>query len=648
MGIILRNFQIIYHFILFEEVMAKGLKLKIPQMGLRGQIASLTLSGVSLFLSFFHVFPNAPFDLALIAVALCGAPIVWKAFVNLITRFNIKAGFLVSLALLGSLSIGETFAAGEIAFLLRLGKLLEALTLARARSGIEKLIKALPTTARIVTATGESVVSADAVRLGDVLRVLPGEKIPVDGVVISGRTSIDQSAITGESTPVDKEVGDETLSGSINCFGAFEMRATKVGEDSSIQRAVALVRSADARKAKIVGLADRLASYLACASLLSALVVYFVTGDMTRAVTMTVVFCPCALVLATPTAIVAAIGCATKRGVLIKEGDALERLAQVKRVAFDKTGTLTRGDLKVANVESFSASYSRERLYELTASVEHKSEHPLGKAVASSYLAERSSTLLDASEFEMFLGRGVRGRVDGLEVCAGNARFMTELGIAVDARAEAFAQEEYAKGRTAILVAFDGTVAGGLSLSDTLRPESCGTIRSLSALGLEPTLLTGDRSETANRIASELGLSSVCANCLPQEKLDWIEARQAEGTSVCMVGDGVNDAPSLKSAFVGVAMGGIGSDIAVEAADVALTDDQIGELPFLFALAKKTSRKIAFNLVYSLAFNTCAVILAASGALSPALGAIVHNVASIFVVLNSATLLKFQFDRPKE
>lgn len=304
-----------------------------------------------------------------------------EAIIGLVTAFDIKADVLVSLALIAAVCIGQDFAAGEVAFIMQLGGLLEELTVARARAGIEKLVHLTPRTARVLRGGVETVIPAQQVQVGDCLRVLPGESVPVDGVITSGQTSIDQAVMTGESLPVDKTVGDDVSSGTVNQFGAFDMRATRVGEDSSIQWMIRLVQSADAGKARIVGIADRWATWIVMIALSAAALTWLITGQIIRAVTILVVFCPCALVLATPTAIMAAIGNATRHGFLVREGDALERLAGVKVVAFDKTGTLTYGTPEVVSVVSVRPELPRQELYRLAACAEQLSEHPLGKAI---------------------------------------------------------------------------------------------------------------------------------------------------------------------------------------------------------------------------------------------------------------------------
>ena len=607
--------------------------------GIKKEITLLTISGVALVVSIFDLLP-LPFDAAWVAIVLCGIPIVLEALIGLITAFDIKADVLVSLALIAAVLIGEDFAAGEVAFIMQLGALLEDVTVARARAGIEKLVHLTPQTARVVRDDGENIVPAGQVRVGDRLRVLPGESIPVDGVITSGQTSINQAVMTGESLPVDKTVGDEVSSGTVNQYGAFEMRATKVGEDSSIQRMIRLVQSADAGKARIVGQADRWATWIVVVALTAAALTWLITGEIIRAVTILVVFCPCALVLATPTAIMAAIGNATRHGFLVREGDALERLAAVRKIAFDKTGTLTYGTPRVVAVASTLAGLDRAGLYALAAGAEQLSEHPLGKAVVAGYREENSGEIAPAESCEMLPGRGVSAVVDGRRVLAGNPQLLADHGVAVSPDAER--QRLLEEGATMIYVAVDGVFAGYLALSDTLRAESAATIAALEAAGVRPVLLTGDHESAAGAIAARLGIREVRAGCLPEDKLEEIGRWQRDGVHVCMIGDGVNDAPALKKADVGIAMGGVGSDIAVEAADIALVDDEVKELPHLMALSRRMMSTIRMNLTFSMGLNFLAIFLAMAGTLNPVVGALVHNAGSVAVILNSALLLKWR------
>jgi heavy metal translocating P-type ATPase len=609
--------------------------------GTRKEIVFLVLSGIAVVCSLFGWHPCG-MEPAWVAIVLCGVPIVLEAFVGLVGSFDIKADVLVAMALIASIGIGEYFAAGEVAFIMQLGELLEDLTVARARAGIEKLVRLTPQTARVLRDGVEEVIPAEQVRVGDRIRVLPGESVPVDGVIVSGQTSIDQSVMTGESMPVDKTVGDPVSSGTVNQFGAFEMDAVKVGEDSSIQRMVRLVQSADAGKAKIVGIADRWATWIVVIALASAGVTWLVTGQAIRAVTILVVFCPCALVLATPTAIMAAIGNATRHGFLVREGDALERLSLVKVVTFDKTGTLTYGAPEVVAVGSVSGALSESALYRLAASAEQFSEHPLGKAIVKGYRKDGAETL-PAEEFEMLPGRGVCATVDGHRICAGNPELLREQGV--EMTPPPAAGKYLDEGCTVTYVSVDGAFAGFVALSDTLRRESFTTIASLAGLQVTPVLLTGDHENAAKAIAGKLKIREVKADCLPEDKLTAIEEYQKKGMPVCMIGDGINDAPALKKANVGIAMGGVGSDIAVDAADIALVNDDVKELPHLIALSRRTMTTIKLNMCFSMGVNFVAIILAAIGTLNPVVGALVHNGGSFLVILNSALLLQWRYNR---
>jgi len=604
-------------------------------------ILFLILSAFSLVISFLHIW-NSKIDIAWIAIILCGAPIVKGAIEGLITEFDIKADVLVALALVASVLIGETFAAGEVAFIMTLGALLEERTVAKARAGIEKLVNLSPPTARVVRDGEESIIPAEQVKVSDMLRVLAGETIAVDGIIISGQTSINQSVMTGESLPVDKGIGDEVFSGTVNQFGTFDMKATKVDEDSSLKRMIKLVESTDASKAEIVGMADRWATWIVVIALLSAAGTWFVTGEIIRSVTILVVFCPCSLVLATPTAIMASIGNATKHGILIREGDALERLAKVTRIAFDKTGTLTYGKPSVVAIESFNPDISSEKLLTITASAELRSEHPLGKAIVSHFKATSKTTLDDPQEFALIAGRGVKSMVSGDTIFAGNAELLNENSIIISKDMMDKASVYKKEGSTIIYVAINSFASGFIVLSDTLRKDSASMIKKLHSINVESILLTGDNPEAASHIAKNVGITDVHSECLPEDKMSAIEQYQNKNEMICMIGDGINDAPALKKAYVGIAMGGIGSDIAVDAADIALVNDDIKSIPHLFSLSQKTMTTIKWNLSLSMLLNFIAIILAMTGILNPILGALVHNVGSVAVIINSALLLNFK------
>ena len=609
--------------------------------GTKKDVIFLVLSGIALAMRLMNVNPF-PFDIAWVAIVLCGLPIIFEAVIGLVTSFDIKADVLVSLALIASICIHEDFAAGEVAFIMQIGALLEDLTVAKARNGIEKLVRLTPWTARVIENENEKVIAAADVKKGSILRVLPGETIPVDGVILTGTTSVNQSVMTGESMPIDKTVGDEVSSGTVNQYGAFEMKAVRVGEDSSIQRMIRLVRSADAGKSKIVGIADRWATWIVVIALTAAALTWIITGEIIRAVTILVVFCPCALVLATPTAIMAAIGNAAKRGFLVKEGDALERLAAVDCIAFDKTGTLTYGVPKVINTPVFTDRLSEQEMYMYAAAAESLSGHPLGKAVAASFKTEYNAELPPVKDFKMCPGMGVTAKVSGRDVTVGNVNLLNEYGIDIPQNAAAKAEEYQNKGCTAVYVGIDSGFAGIIALSDTLREESRDTVGRLYAENVTPILLTGDNIKAVSAIAERLGIKKLKAECMPEDKLDEISRLQNEKHHVCMIGDGINDAPALKKADGGIAMGGVGSDIAVDAADIALANDEIKELPHLISLSSRMMTTIKINLSFSMGLNFLAIILAMTGILNPVIGALVHNAGSVLVIINSALLLRWK------
>ena len=609
--------------------------------GIKRDITFLVISGIALAASLMHIRP-AGIDPAWAAIILCGIPIILEAVIGLVTAFDIKADVLVSMALIASVIIGEIFAAGEVAFIMQLGALLEDLTVAKARAGIEKLVHLTPRTARKVSGNSETVIAAEDVQIGDILRVLPGETIPVDGMILSGQTSVNQAVMTGESLPVDKTAGDEVSSGTVNQFGAFDMKASRVGDDSSIQRMIRLVQSADSGKAKIVGIADRWATWIVVIALTAAALTWLVTGEIIRAVTILVVFCPCALVLATPTAIMAAIGNATKHGFLVREGDALERLALVSGITFDKTGTLTCGAPEVMAVISCDPALDREKLYRLLAGAELRSEHPLGKAVVSCFKKEKEFKIPQPEEFRMLPGKGVYSVVEGQEILAGNTELFAENKITFPDSLKIQAEEFLKKGCTVIYIAVNGKMKGFAAVSDTLRADAPDTIQEIKNIKVTPVLLTGDHESAAEYMAGRLGISQVYADCLPEDKLKRIEEYQKTGKKICMIGDGINDAPALKKAFVGIAMGGIGSDIAVDAADIALINDKISELPHLLRLAKRMMITIKCNLTFSMTLNFVAIVLAITGILDPVVGALVHNAGSVIVIVNSAFLLNWK------
>ena len=574
-------------------------------------------------------------------VLISGSPLVYYALSRLILQHSITSALLISLAMAASIAIGELFAAGEVAFIMAIGSILEDKTAERATRGIKQLINLAPQRGRRILGQGqnarEEIVPAELLRRGDVIRVLPGESIPVDGVILSGDTSVDQSIMTGESLPVDKRPGDDVFGGTVNRFGAIDMRAVKVGEDSSLQRLIRMMREAEKNKAPMQRIVDKGAARLVPAALLIAVAAYFATGDIIRAVTVLVVFCPCALALATPTSIMAAIGQAAKRGVLIKSGEALENMGRAQCIAFDKTGTLTHGKLTVSDVISFTPAWSDTELLRLAASAEARSEHPLGKAVVERARAE-GLAMREAEAFQMIPGKGILAQVNGKNVLCGNGELLRENGVAVDKTAESALRSCLERGKATLLVACDGQCVGLAALSDALRQSAPNMVSELRAINTDVVLLTGDHAHTARHFAELAGIDNIRAELLPAHKVDCVRELQSRGLCVCMIGDGVNDAPALKTADVSVAMGGMGSDIAIEAADIALMGDDIAKIPYLKKLATATIKTIKFNITLAMTLNFAAIALSVTGLLTPITGALAHNAGSVLVVLNAARL----------
>ena len=587
-----------------------------------------------------------PIDPAWVTVVISGIPLLYLAVWRIVHNpgvSKISSALLIVIAMLAAIGIGDLFAAGEVAFIMALGALLEDATTNRAKNGLKQLISLAPTQGRRIRDGTEEMIPADQIRLGDVLRILPGETIPVDGTILSGETSVDQSIMTGESLPVDKGVDEEVFCGTINRFGSIDITATKVGEDSSLQKLIRMVQDAENKQAPMQRIADKAASWLVPVALLIAILAYVFTRNIVTAVTVLVVFCPCALVLATPTAIMAAIGQATKHGVIIKSGEALEKMGKVDTIAFDKTGTLTCGRLEVSDVLSFEEGLTEEELLTLAASAEARSEHPLGKAIAAR-AREENLPLQESQNFRMTAGRGICAEVSGRSLLCGNETFLLESGITIDVSIQGVLEELRLEGKASILVAEGGRCIGAIALSDVLRPEARDMVSRLEAMHTRAVLLTGDNRKTADYFAKQVGISEVRAQLLPEEKVGSIEALRESGRKVCMIGDGVNDAPALKTADVGVAMGCMGSDIAVEAADIALMSDDLSQIPYLKRLADATVKTIKVSITLSMCINFFAIIASLLELLNPTTGALVHNAGSCFVVLIAALLYDRKFE----
>ncbi len=610
-------------------------------------IPATIIGGIFLVLSFIFskIGFNLPIDPAWITVIISGLPLIYIAIRKLIHNngiSKISSALLISIAMIAAIIIGDLFAAGEVAFIMAIGEILEDLTTDRAKKGLKNLINLAPTIGRKINDGKEEMISAEYIKTDDILRILPGEKIPVDGIIISGETSVDQSVMTGESLPVDKTIGDTIFCGTINRFGSIDIKATNVGEDSSLQKLIYMVKQAENQKAPMARIADKCASWLVPVAFLIAIITGIATMNITRAVTILVVFCPCALVLATPTAIMAAIGQATKHGVIIKSGEALEKMGKVDTIAFDKTGTLTFGSLEVSDIISFNDSFDENELLSITASAEAKSEHPLGKAIVN-YARNKNTLFCETENFEMTAGKGIYAKIKDKIIICGNENYIFDNNIEIEDFIKEKLNELRMQGKASVIVAVDSKVAGIIALSDQIRPQAYEMVSNLKALNTETVLLTGDSKLTADYFAKQIGIKEVKAELLPEEKVENIKNLRKKNRIVCMIGDGVNDAPALKTANVGVAMGSMGSDIAIEAADIALMSDDISKIPYLKKLSNATVKTIKFSITLSMIINLLAVILSVIGVLNPTTGALVHNGGSFFVILIAALLYDRKF-----
>ena len=591
---------------------------------------------------FQNIFPVEP---SWVTVIICGFPLVYLSIRRIVYNkgiSKISSALLISMAMFAAIAIGDIFAAGEVAFIMALGALLEEATTERAKKGLKKLISLAPVKGRKIQDNKEMMVPVESIQSGDYLRILPGETIPVDGRIINGETTVDQSIMTGESIPVDKTIDDDVFGGTINCFGAIDIIATKVGEDSSIQKMIQLIKNAEQKQAPIQRIADIVASRLVPIALMIACIGYLITGNIIVGVTVLVVFCPCALVLATPTAVMAAIGQATKHGVIIKSGEILETMGKVDTMAFDKTGTLTRGQLSVQSILAVDTDYSETDILQLAASAEAKSEHPIGKAIVS-HAIEQDLEILDTTSFTMFVGKGIIAVIKGRELYCGNERFLEEHNIIVCDSIQKAINVYRSEGKVSVIIANNEHIIGIITLSDTMRNDAINMISAISSLDMTTVLLTGDSKEAATYIGKKSGVSEIHAELLPGEKVSIIESLQGKHHKVCMVGDGINDAPAMMTADVSIAMGTIGSDIAIETADIALMSDDLSKIPYIKRLSDATIKTIKFSIALSMVINCIAIILSLLEVLTPTTGALVHNVGSCLVVLIAARLYDRKF-----
>lgn len=621
----------------------------------------------SWLLHLLTVTPPAITDaMALTAIMIGGYPIASKAIKALLKKeLNVDA--LVTIAAAAAVAIGDYTEAGLVIFILLLGEFLELITLARATRAIKGLASLIPDTVKLKVGDLEVEIPSSQIKVGDVVVVRSGEHIAIDGVIVKGNATVDQSLITGESIPVEKSSGDDVYSGTINKVGAAEIMATKVGKDTTVARIEGMITEAQGKKAPVERIVDRFAKYFVPVILILSVVVFLFTGDIRRAITVLIVACPCALVLGTPTAVVAAIGAAARRGILIKGGEALEAVGRVNGVIFDKTGTLTYGVPRVVAIKEI-CGHKEEDIVRLAAVAEKFSEHPLAGAILEK-ASEWELIIAAPDDFKVKKGQGIEVRHNGMHIVVGNRSLLRDNNIALSAEADEYMKDRERLGETVLIVAHgmdecrdvcasnthmpgaqingevccSKEVCGIVSLSDTIREGTAEAIQSLRSGGIASiATYTGDNFRTASAIARQLGIEEVAAGLFPEDKVNKIRALMEQGNIIAMVGDGINDAPALATADIGIAMGVVGSDIAVQAANITILNDDILSVPKVINLGRKALSVIKQNLFFALVFNTVMIVLASQGLISMIVAAVFHQVSSLLVILNSMRLLRWR------
>jgi Cd2+/Zn2+-exporting ATPase len=580
---------------------------------------------------------DLPILLSILSLILGAFPILKSATKALLIP-DLNVDTLVSIAAISATAVGAYREAATVIFIMLLGEFLEQHTVGKTRKAIASLVQLVPKVAWIRREGNEVQVPIEKVKIKDVLVVKPGERIPVDGIILSGDGSINQSMLTGESMPVEKGMGDRVYCGTLNESGSFEMEATQLAEDTKLAQIKRLITEAQAEKSPIQRWMDRFARYFIPAILLIAIFTFFVTGNASRAITILIVACPCALVLGTPTAVVAAIGNAARQGILIKGGSYLEQMGRLKILLMDKTGTLTQGRPKVVETRGFDGLDEKEVLY-WAAIAEKRSEHPLAKAILEEAEALGLS-IPHPDSFENFRGMGVKAQWNSRTIISGRTIMLTEQGIEIPESVEAMLKLKEAEGTTSLLVILDHRPLGTIFISDPLRKKAKPAIEKIRKERVsEIWMLTGDRSQVAQRMAKELGVGYE-AELLPEEKVQKVKEWKRKGQVVAMVGDGINDAPALAAADIGIAMGAVGTDVAIETADITLMTDELEKIPVVIRLSRKALRVIKENIIFAVIFNTVLVILSAQGWINMILGAIMHQASSLLVILNSMRLLR--------
>ena len=574
-------------------------------------------------------------SLAFVAAVLLGAPLVIRAFKDLLSGHT-HMDELAALGVIASFAMGEYMSAGAIAFFMIISVLIEHRTALGARKSIESLIRITPTKAsRINESGGEVEVEAKDLKPGDVVRVRPGDNIPGDGVITSGAGTVNQANITGESMPVDKAVNDEVFGGTINQTGVLEIKITKAGADTTLGRVQEMILQAERTRIPIMRLIDRYATWYTPTILMLAFIVLFFTQDMNRAIAMVVIACPCAIILATPTAMVAALSAAARLGVLIKNVTDLEAARNLTSIVFDKTGTLTTGKLSVTKLTP-AAGVDGGDLLKAAAEAEQSSKHPVARAVIE--IADKARVhRTQPSEFEEVAGRGVRAVVEGSTILVGRETWIAEQNIAIPTDLV----DESAEGLSLLFVAKDGKILGWVGLEDKTRPDAAKAMDTLREMDIRKlVMVTGDRRSVAQRVAAEMHCTDVQAEVLPAQKLELVDELKAAGHTVAVVGDGVNDAPALAAGNISIAMGAAGSDVAIHSASISLMNNNLNRIPFLVDLSRRTMSVIRQNLIFGVVYILVLMGLSAMGQIHPIVAVIFHTASSFVVIFNSARLVR--------
>jgi len=619
-----------------EQTHGKQMRVSMALLATLAGGVLLINSGVSRF--FYGVGSDQGQFMAMAAAVLLGGPIVWHAIKSLV-RKEMHMDELVALAILAAFATGQYTAAGIIAFFMLLSELIESRTALGARASIESLIKLTPTKANLLDGVGnEREVNVAGLKPGDIVRVRPGDNIAADGEVVDGLSSVNEATITGESLPVDKVPGTQVFAGTNNLTGVLDVKVTKAGKDTTLGKVQSLIIEAEQTKIPIMRIVDRYVKWYTPTILMIAGIVLFFTSDISRAITILVISCPCALILATPTAMVAAISASARLGVLIKNVADLEVAGKITALVFDKTGTVTTGRLYVTKLTPAEGVEAGE-LLSAAASAEQMSKHPAARAIQN-VAKEANVSVSGASDFSETPGKGVRATVESCVIMVGRESFLAEHDIAMSDIAGPLLDEE--QGFSTLYVAKDSRCIGWIGLQDKTRPEAGDAVRELFDIGVKRvTMLTGDRDEVASRVAAELGCTDYKAHCLPHDKLAIVERIKKDGHTVAVVGDGINDAPALAAGDLGIAMGAAGSDVAINSASIALMSDDLNRLGFLVRLSRKTRRVITMNLSVGIIFIILGIWAAAAAWLPAVYAAFLHFVGSLIVVFNSARLVRY-------